>query len=66
MKWELLKAEIKSFKVQYCTEKNQTNFSEEKRLFFYIERISNLLFEHPQSNHLQQELTTLKQKYEIF
>ena len=66
MKWEILKAEIKSFTVQYCTNKNQTIFSEEKRLFFEIERISNLLLENPQSNHLQQELATLKQKYEIF
>ena len=66
MKWELLKTEIKSVTVQYCTFKNKNNFSEEKRLSHELKRISTLLIEKPHSNQLQEELSVLRQKIEIF
>ena len=66
LKWDLLKAEIKSLTTQFGTLKNQNLFSEEKRLKHEISRISNLLIQTPNSVNLQKELTILKNKYELY
>ena len=66
MKWELIKAEVKSLTTQFCTLKNQNLFSEEKHLKHEISRVSELLTQTPNSVHLLKEYTTLKNKYEIF
>ena len=66
LKWELIKAEIKSLTTQFCTIKSQTHFSEEKRLKHEISRVSDLLIQNPNSDKIQSELSTLKNKYELF
>ena len=66
MRWELLKAEIKSITVQYCTNKNQSNFLEEKQLLIEINRISKLIIENPKAQKLHEDLSQLKMKLEVF
>ena len=67
MKWEILKVELKSITVQYCTtKKNQSNFQEEKQLLIEYYRISTQLIENPKCQQLQEDISKLKMKLEVF
>ena len=64
--WELLKSEIKSCTIQFCTEKNKYSNIKHKNALKEIERISNLLVDSPECQILNEKLNMLKFQKELY
>ena len=65
-KWELLKAEIKSLTIQFCTQRNKLLKFKYQNNLKEINRISSLLTENPKCPSLNQTYNKLKLQQEIF
>ena len=64
--WELLKSEIKSSTIQFCSEKNFINKTKQKNNQKEIDRISYLLVNHPNCPILNKKFSALKLEQELY
>ena len=64
--WELLKAEIKAFTIQFCTQRNSISKLKHKNSLNELEKISSLLVDNPQCPILNEKFTKLKLEQEIY
>ena len=65
MLWELLKAEIKSYTIQYSTKKNKNFKIKSNNTKLELDRISLLLIQEPDRLDLQNRFVKLKQEQEV-